>query len=83
VDEGVRADTTVDTLAKLKPVFKEGGVVTAGNASQLSDGASALVVSSRKFADQRGIEPLATIEGYHTGGVEPKYIMAPSTAGAA
>jgi len=75
VDEGVRADTTAETLGKLKPAFKEGGVVTAGNASQLSDGASALVVASRKFAEQRGIKPLATIEGYHTGGVEPKYIM--------
>jgi acetyl-CoA C-acetyltransferase len=75
VDEGVRADTTVETLSKLRPVFKEGGVVTAGNASQLSDGASALVVASRKFAEQRGIKPLATIEGYHTGGVEPKLIM--------
>ena len=75
VDEGVRADTTLESLSKLKPVFKEGGVVTAGNASQLSDGASALVVASRKFAEQRGIEPLASIEGYHTGGVEPKLIM--------
>lgn len=75
VDEGVRADTTLEALSKLKPVFKEGGLVTAGNASQLSDGAAALVVSSRKFAEQRGLRPLATIEGYHTGGVEPKYIM--------
>ncbi|HUL38915.1 MAG TPA: acetyl-CoA C-acetyltransferase [Methanomassiliicoccales archaeon] len=76
VDEGVRADTTLEGLAKLKPVFKEGGVITAGNASQLSDGASALVVTSRRFAEQRGIEPLAAIEGYHTGGVEPELIMA-------
>ncbi len=75
VDEGVRPDTTAESLAKLKPVFKEGGVVTAGNASQLSDGASALVIASRRFAEQRGLKPLATIEGYHTGGVEPKYIM--------
>jgi acetyl-CoA C-acetyltransferase len=75
VDEGVRAETTMESLAKLRPVFKEGGVVTAGNASQLSDGASALVVASRDFAESRGIRPLATIEGYHTGGVEPKLIM--------
>jgi acetyl-CoA C-acetyltransferase len=75
VDEGVRAETTMESLAKLRPVFKEGGVVTAGNASQLSDGASALVVASRDFAESRGIRPLATIEGYQTGGVEPKLIM--------
>jgi len=75
LDEGVRPDTTLEALAKLKPAFKEGGVVTAGNASQLSDGAAALVVASRKFAEERGLEPLATVEGYHTGGVEPKLIM--------
>jgi len=75
VDEGVRPDTTLEALGKLRPAFKEGGVVTAGNASQLSDGAAALVVSSRKFAEERGLKPLARIEGYHTGGVEPKFIM--------
>ncbi|MCU0861417.1 MAG: acetyl-CoA C-acetyltransferase [Methanomassiliicoccales archaeon] len=75
VDEGVRADTTMEALAKLRPAFKEGGVVTAGNSSQLSDGAAALVVASRRFAEERGLEPLAAIEGYHTGGVEPKHIM--------
>jgi len=74
-DEGIRADTTLEALGKLKPSFKEGGVVTAGNASQLSDGASALIVASRRFAEERGIEPLATIDGYHTSGVEPKHIM--------
>jgi acetyl-CoA C-acetyltransferase len=75
VDEGVRPDTTLESLSKLKPVFKEGGVVTAGNASQLSDGAAALVVTSRRFAEERGLEPIAAIEGYHTSGVEPKLIM--------
>lgn len=75
VDEGVRPDTTLEALGKLRPAFKEGGVVTAGNASQLSDGAAALVVSSRKFAEERGLKPLARIEGYHTGGVEPQFIM--------
>jgi acetyl-CoA C-acetyltransferase len=75
VDEGVRADTTIEALGKLRPAFKEGGVVTAGNSSQLSDGASALVISSSRFAKERGLQPLARIEGYHTGGVEPKYIM--------
>jgi acetyl-CoA C-acetyltransferase len=75
VDEGVRTDTSIEALAKLKSSFKEGGVVTAGNSSQLSDGGSALVISSGKFAQERGLKPLATIEGYHTGGVEPKLIM--------
>ncbi|MEM0449757.1 MAG: acetyl-CoA C-acetyltransferase [Methanomassiliicoccales archaeon] len=75
VDEGVRPDTSLEALSKLKPVFMEGGIVTAGNASQLSDGASALVISSRRFAEERGLKPLAKIEGYHTGGVEPKLIM--------
>jgi acetyl-CoA C-acetyltransferase len=75
VDEGVRPDTTMDALAKLRPAFKEGGIVTAGNSSQLSDGAAALVVASRSFAERNGLKPLATIEGYHTAGVEPKFIM--------
>jgi acetyl-CoA C-acetyltransferase len=75
VDEGVRADTTLEALAKLRPAFKDGGVVTAGNSSQLSDGAAAVVIASRSFAENHGIEPLATIVGYHTRGVEPKHIM--------
>jgi acetyl-CoA C-acetyltransferase len=75
VDEGVRADTSLEALSKLKPVFKEGGVVTAGNASQISDGAAALVISSRSYAEERGLRPLAAIEGYHTSGVEPRLIM--------
>jgi acetyl-CoA C-acetyltransferase len=74
-DEGIRTDTSMEALARLKPSFKADGVVTAGNASQLSDGASALVIASRSYADEHGIEPMATIKGYHTGGVEPKYIM--------
>jgi len=49
--------------------------VTAGNASQLSDGASALVIASRKYAEQHGIKPLAEIVGYHTGGTKPEWIM--------
>jgi len=74
-DEGIRPDTSPEVLAKLKPAFKQGGIVTAGNSSQVSDGAAAVVVSSRKFADERGLKPLARIVGYHTGGVEPAHIM--------
>lgn len=74
-DEGVRADTTLEKLAKLPPFFKKDGVVTAGNASQISDGASAVVVMSKEKAKNLGIEPLATIKGYNTSGVEPSYVM--------
>ncbi len=74
-DEGIRADTTMETLAKLKPAFREKGVVTAGNASQLSDGASAIVVASRGWAEENGHRPLAEIVGYHTGGTRPEWIM--------
>ncbi len=74
-DEGIRADTTMEALGKLKPVFKKDGMVTAGNSSQLSDGASALVVASRKWADEHGYSPLAVIEAYGERGVKPEYIM--------
>jgi len=74
-DEGIRPDTTLEKLAKLPPFFKKDGVVTAGNASQITDGASAVVVMSREKAEKLGIEPLATIKGYNTSGVEPAYVM--------
>ncbi len=74
-DEGIRSDTTLEVLAKLKPSFKSDGIVTAGNASQLSDGASALVIASRSFAEEHGMKPLAEIVGYHTGGTKPEWIM--------
>jgi len=74
-DEGIRPDTTPEALAKLSPSFKKDGMVTAGNASQLSDGAAALVVCSREFAESRGIKPLAEIMGYATGGTRPEWIM--------
>ncbi|MFO1053359.1 MAG: acetyl-CoA C-acyltransferase [Planctomycetota bacterium] len=75
-DEGPRADTTADALAKLKPVFKpQGGSVTAGNASTINDGASALVVMDGDEARRRGIRPLATITGYATGGMAPEWVM--------
>jgi len=60
-DEGIRADTTVETLAKLRPAFAEGGSITAGNASQISDGASAVVVTTRAIADERGWAVLAVV----------------------
>jgi acetyl-CoA C-acetyltransferase len=74
-DEGIRKDSTVEILAKLKPVFKEGGVVTAGNASQITDGGSAVVVMSKEKAKTLGITPLATIKGYNSSGVRPDFVM--------
>jgi len=69
-DEGNRADTTLEGLQSLKPVF-EGGVITAGNASQLSDGASACVVMDAKLAEQRNLEPLGYYRGMAVAGCEP------------
>ena len=74
-DEGVRADSTVEGLAKLRPAFKEGGIVTAGNASQISDGAASVVVASREYAEEHGLKPLAAIVDYNTGGTKPEWIM--------
>ncbi len=74
-DEGVRPDTTRERLGKLKPVFKKDGMVTAGNASQISDGASALVVMAKSEAEKRGVEPLAKVVAYNTSGLEPEHVM--------
>ena len=74
-DEGIRPNTTLEKLAKLPPFFKKDGVVTAGNASQITDGASATVIMSKEKAEKLGIESLATIKGYNTSGVEPSYVM--------
>ena len=74
-DEGIRKDTTMESLGALKPFFKEGGVITAGNASQITDGASAIVVMSKEKAKQHGCEILGTIKGYNTVGVKPEYVM--------
>ena len=72
-DEAPRKDTTAETLARLKPAFrKDGGTVTAGNAPGLNDGASAVVVTSLAWARANGLEPLARVTGYATGGGEPK-----------
>lgn len=71
-DEGPRADTNTDTLAKLKPAFKEGGTVTAGNSSQMSDGASAVMVLSAERAAELGLKPLARFVSFAVGGVPPE-----------
>jgi len=71
-DEGPRADTNIEALAKLKPAFKEGGVVTAGNSSQMSDGAAGVVVMSAERAKQLGLEPLARFVSFAVGGVAPE-----------
>ena len=75
-DEGVRADSTADGLAKLRPAFSPTGTVTAGNASQISDGAAAVCVMSHSKAESLGIKPIAKIVAYHTSGIAPKEIFA-------
>jgi len=72
MDEGVRADTSLEGLGKLKPAFKLGGTVTAGNTSQMSDGAAAVVVMSKEKADELGLKPLATFKSFALSGVEPE-----------
>ncbi len=75
-DEGPRKDTSLDGLAKLKPAFKSDGKVTAGNASSMNDGAAAVVISSRAYAEKNNLRPLAKIVGYAQAAVEPKYLFA-------
>ncbi|HSY81800.1 MAG TPA: acetyl-CoA C-acetyltransferase [Gemmatimonadaceae bacterium] len=70
-DEHPRPDTTLEGLGKLKPVFREGGVVTAGNASGIGDGAAALVIASDAFAKSRGLKPLARLVSWGLAGVDP------------
>jgi acetyl-CoA C-acetyltransferase len=74
-DEPPRRDTTVESLAKLKPAFQKDGSVTAGNAPGLNDGGSAVVVASLAFARAHGLKPLARIAAYATGGGEPKELF--------
>src|SRR5919206_1878692 len=74
-DESVREDTSLEALAKLKPAFKEGGTVTAGNAPGVNDGASALVVTSLERARALGVEPLARIVAQATSGIQPELVM--------
>lgn len=70
-DEGPRADTTLDVLAKLRPVFRAGGSVTAGNSSQMSDGAGAVMLASEKAIKEFGLTPLARFVGFAVAGVKP------------
>lgn len=74
-DEGVRGNTTAQSLAGLRPVFDKDGTVTAGNASTLNDGASAVLIAEAEFAKEQGWEILASIEDYCTSGVEPARVM--------
>jgi len=71
-DEGVRSDTSLAALAALKPAFRNGGTVTAGNSSQMSDGASAVVVVSEDVVAELGVTPLGKLVAYATAGVEPE-----------
>ena len=80
-DEHLRPDTTVEGLAKLKPDFKQGGSVTAGNASPLSDGAAAVIVMERSKAEALGLTPLLRFVGFAVGGVRPEVMgVGPSVA---
>jgi acetyl-CoA C-acetyltransferase len=75
IDESVREDTSLEALAKLRPAFREGGTVTAGNAPGVNDGASALVVTSEERARQLGVEPLARVAAQATSGIQPELVM--------
>jgi 3-oxoadipyl-CoA thiolase len=80
-DEGPRPDTSLEKLAKLKPSFREGGTVTAGNSSTLNDGAACLVIGSERGAEQLGAEPLARIVAFGVAGVDPAVMgMGPAEA---
>ena len=74
-DEGCRGETTAESLGKLRAAFKKDGSVTAGNASQISDGASALVIASGEAVEALGLTPLARITGYAAGGMAPEMVM--------
>jgi acetyl-CoA C-acetyltransferase len=73
-DEGIRPDTTAESLAKLKPAFQKDGTITAGNASQLSNGGAAVVVASTEVAEQLGVQPLAEIVAHGMSAEEPPYL---------
>jgi acetyl-CoA C-acetyltransferase len=75
-DEGPRKDSSLEGLAKLKPAFKEDGKVTAGNASSMNDGAAAVVIASRAYAEKNNLKPIAHIVGYAQAALEPKYLFA-------
>lgn len=71
-DEGPRRDTTLEALAKLKPAFRQGGTVTAGNSSSLNDGAAAVLLASRDYVEAHGLKPLARIRSMAVAGVPPR-----------
>ncbi len=75
-DEGPRKDASLESLAKLKPAFKENGKVTAGNSSSMNDGAAAVVISSHAYAEKNNLKPLARIAGYAQAALGPKYLFA-------
>jgi acetyl-CoA C-acetyltransferase len=75
-DEGPRKDTSLEALAKLKPAFKPDGKVTPGNSSPMNDGAAAVVIASRAYAEKNNLKPLAKVVGYAQAAVEPKYLFA-------
>lgn len=74
-DESVRADTSIEVLGKLRPAFKKDGTVTAGNAPGVNDGAAACLVVSEKVVDELGLQPMARVLGYATGGKDPEWVM--------
>jgi acetyl-CoA C-acetyltransferase len=75
-DEGPRKDSTLESLAKLKPAFKADGKVTPGNASSMNDGAAAVVISSHAYAEKNNLKPIARIIGYAQAALEPKFLFA-------
>ncbi len=80
-DECPRRDTSLEALARLKPAFQEGGIVTAGNSPGITDGAAAVVVMSRRKAEELGVRPLARILGYDQAAVDPQWLfIAPAYA---
>lgn len=80
-DEGPRRDTSVEALAKLRPAFSQDGIVTAGNSPGITDGAAAVVVTSRQKAEELGIKPMARIIGYDQAAVDPQWLfIAPTRA---
>ncbi|MEG9434593.1 acetyl-CoA C-acetyltransferase [Edaphobacter sp. HDX4] len=80
-DETIREDASAETLAALKPAFKEGGTVTAGNAPGINDAAAALVIMSSDKADELGLQPMATIRAQAVSGVEPRWVMMAPVSG--
>lgn len=75
-DEGPRKDASLESLSKLKPAFKSDGKVTAGNSSPMNDGAAAVVIASRNYAEKNNLKPIAKVVGYAQAALEPKYLFA-------